>query len=900
MKSRVLIAVAAVALGTSGAKSQSLRQTSVYPTSPTQYDTIMIYLAGGMPGCDCRYVDCGGLERSANTFNINLHIVDPGGDCGCETWIWECEYQIGVLDPGEYEVAISGDFSSLVHFTVQQSSVLHVPGQFTTIQTAVDAASEGDTVLVERGTYSEHVEVDKDILLASRYLFSNDPTDIDSTIIDGNLTYASCGGSLLAVVSFEQESGSHAAISGFTIQRGNAGIVCSHGTEVRISDCVIQANVTQCTRWSWVLDDCINCIAGHGIMISGADPTITNCVIRGNGNSGIYASQSRGVVYNTLFHSNSTHADLADPYIGRGGAIHCRDSANLHFLNCSIIGNVSSQIFADSPAGEGPWLSFASAVFSYESLPVLEQCIVAFNHDWYSPFCFGSCDALQGTMVLKSTDIYGNLTGDWVGSIADQAGINGNMSANPLFCDTAAGDYHLSTNSPCAPANNINGVLIGALGVGLCGHVGPWHVSVSGSDETGNGSEQYPFATIQHGVDSALTGDTVLVHPGTYTGPGNRDIDFNGKDITLISQNGPEETTVDCQGSASEPHRGFWYHSGETNAARVEGFTITNGYAPEDDTILTDLGTLVYAHGGGIFCDSASSPTIKECRIINNHALWKGYGSGGDGGGGIYCYKSSPVLEDNVISGNSSGNGGGVALSQSSAHLIRNLIVDNHSSHEAGGVALLGSTDVLESNTISGNNAVVGGGVWLNSSSPTMARCVIAINAGGSFVCSGSSNDPFLTYCDIYQSGGSSWPACVLDQLEQDGNLSADPMFCDGTNGDYHISGYSPCAAENNYWDGTLIGALGVGCHELVCGDADMDGQLTEADVELLQAYYFFQTPPDTYIPIGAVDMDCSNRISLNDLLILAGYFYGNGPAPCCVPPPPPPPPKRPDEHVLD
>jgi hypothetical protein len=425
-----------------------------------------------------------------------------------------------------------------------------------------------------------------------------------------------------------------------------------------------------------------------------------------------------------------------------------------------------------------------------------------------------------------------------------------------------------------------------------------WHVAVNGDDLTGDGSEQYPFATIQHGVVSALTGDTVLVHPGTYTGPGNRDIDFHGKDIVLMSEAGPEVTIIDCQGTELEPHRGFWYHSGETNAARVEGFTITNGYAPEDDTVITDLGTLVYAHGGGIFCDSASSPTIKECRIINNHALWKGYGSGGDGGGGIYCYKSSPVLEDNVISGNSSDNGGGVALSQSSAHLIRNLIVDNHSSHEAGGVALLGSTDVLESNTISGNTAVVGGGVWLNSSSPTMARCVISFNSGGSFVCSGSSNVPVLTFCDIYESGIYSWPACISGQLGQNGNFSADPMFCDAANGDYHLSGYSPCAPANNYWDGTLIGALEPACNNLLCGDANMDGQLTSADVELLQAYYFFQTPPDTYVPVGAADMDCNDRISLNDLVMLAGYVYGHGPTPCCAPPPPPP--KRPELPTPD
>jgi hypothetical protein len=68
--------------------------------------------------------------------------------------------------------------------------------------------------------------------------------------------------------------------------------------------------------------------------------------------------------------------------------------------------------------------------------------------------------------VLTCCDVYGNAGGDWVGYIADQAGINGNFSADPLFCDTANGDLHIFNASPCAPANNSCGVLIGALDVG--------------------------------------------------------------------------------------------------------------------------------------------------------------------------------------------------------------------------------------------------------------------------------------------------------------------------------------------------------------------------------------------------------------------------------------------------
>lgn len=87
---------------------------------------------------------------------------------------------------------------------------------------------------------------------------------------------------------------------------------------------------------------------------------------------------------------------------------------------------------------------------------------------------------------------------------------------------------------------------------------------------------------------------TVLVADGTYTGDRNRDIRFNGKAITLQSQNGADNCIIDCEGTEQEPHRGFYFYSGETDTSVVDDLTIQNGY---------------FEDGGGIRCVN-SSPKI--------------------------------------------------------------------------------------------------------------------------------------------------------------------------------------------------------------------------------------------------------------------------------------------------
>ena len=132
--------------------------------------------------------------------------------------------------------------------------------------------------------------------------------------------------------------------------------------------------------------------------------------------------------------------------------------------------------------------------------------------------------------------------------------------------------------------------------------------------------------TIQGGINQAVNSDTVLIADGIYKGFWNRDLDFKGKAIVVTSENGPEFTRIDCEGSESSMHRGFILTSGETASSVISGLTIENGYYE-------------WEHGGGIYCEK-SSPTITHCIFRSNTGYY---------GGAVYCLQSEAVIKDNLF-----------------------------------------------------------------------------------------------------------------------------------------------------------------------------------------------------------------------------------------------------------
>ncbi len=336
------------------------------------------------------------------------------------------------------------------------------------------------------------------------------------------------------------------------------------------------------------------------------------------------------------------------------------------------------------------------------------------------------------------------------------------------------------------------------------------------------------YPNIQTAINFADDGDVVIVSDGVWTGSGNKNIDFLGLAITVRSKKGPENCIIDCEGDG----RGFWFHSNETEASVVDGFTITNGlvatgggiYCSSSPTITNCIITgnrEVGGGGGGLYFGHSSDATITNCIITDNRASAWGAGIysyassltitnctiannslGAGEGGGIQGYSSDLTITNCTISGNRAylNNGGGLYIGGFSHVTITNCIItDNRATYDGGGIYSYASSLTITNCIITDNRGGSdGGGIWWNKSDLTITNCTISGNrarrgnGGGvynwslrpkiinSILWGNKPNEiegeSSVSFSDI--RGG--WPG--------EGNIDKRPRFTTGPLGDFYLS----------------------------------------------------------------------------------------------------------------
>lgn len=721
-----------------------------------------------------------------------------------------------------------------------RAATINVPSDYTTVQAAVTASANGDTVLVAPGTYSENINMSgRSILLLS----SGGRT----------VTTLQAVGSGDAVITCNTGENFNTIIRGFTIVGNNSsrGVHCQ-GTSPIIEYCEVR--------------NCGGVNDGAGFYCTNSSAMIRYNIIHSNAAGGtgsgicVEGSSAPGVdihhneIYNSLgtgeaigclyvtavnIHNNILRTNTVNHWAASG--IYVNGGSGQKIINNTIVGNRHGIVTFASPQ------------------PLVQNNIIVAN-------------TLEGLPSGLTQSDYNNV---WSNGSNNYPGPNG-ISTDPLFADAVNFDYQLQIGSPCIDAGNpdvqyndadgtrndmgayssynptslplaIN-LLVTPSSNGSVSSLTPtfiwsyldtgstaqvqywiqvgddadWSVAeiwdsgpVTSSDtavalgsaplldgegywvrvRVNNGSQwgewtgtsfatrvsmiiRVPLhhATIQAAVNAAYAGDTILVSPGAYT----ENVNLSGKAIVLLSEQGSSVTTIR---SALSSYAVIRCISGESHSTIVDGFSIDgNGFSR------------------GVHIN-ASSPIIQNCDIFN-------CGNVNDGGG-VYCVASSAIIRNNVIHDNDApATGAGICVRDASTpgvEISGNEIFNSQGAGEA--IGLLYVTHVYIHNNVIRDNTVnfwAASGVYMNDASGVrVTNNTFVNNTRGIYIFSaytpiirnniivGSTNEALPTgladadYNCVFGNGSNNNPG--------PNGISADPMFLDPGSLQFALQSGSPC-----------------------------------------------------------------------------------------------------------
>jgi hypothetical protein len=698
-----------------------------------------------------------------------------------------------------------------------------VPGDYSTIQAAIDASHDGCKIIVSPDTYIENINFKgKNIILSSTD--PGNPAVVAGTIIDGNETGP--------VVTFSGRESAFCSIEGFTITNGKAedgGGINANGCLVMIKNCVIKGNTSSSTgggiyKCNGIIQD--NTITGNtawgGGGLYNCEGTIQSNTISGNTADfygGGLSACSNGVIQN-----NRITGNMAD---NGGGLSDCNNGLILNntiWMNSAIYGGGMNKSYTANIYGNTIWnnraVRFGGGLYDCSS--AIKNCII-----------WGNTAPTGNAQVYYSSFPSYSCIEDW------SFGGTENISLDPKLLLPEWGEFHLNADSPCIDA----GCLILDSTTDFEGDSRGYDGTAEPRGDGNNydiGADEYigtvptvtptptpckitvpgDYSTIQAAIDAAEDGCKIIVSPGTY----NENINFKGKNIILSSTDPDNPAIVEGTIIDGKEAGSVVTFSGKESAFCVlEGFTITNGKAENGGGIngndclamIRDCvikGNTAISKGGGIY---RANGIIQNNTIKDNTAIW--------GGGLHFCYGT---IQDNTITGNSA-SGGGAGIYSCDGTIQNNTIAKNTADKDGGGISYC-SYSTIQNNAITGNMADYGGGIsWCNDSA--IRNNTIWMNAalygGGMNYCNnGTIQGNTIWNNRAVESGGGIYDcksgienciiwgndapghgaqvdnsttftySCIEDwTLGGTGNISLDPKLLLPEWGEFHLKMDSPC-----------------------------------------------------------------------------------------------------------
>jgi hypothetical protein len=281
------------------------------------------------------------------------------------------------------------------------------------------------------------------------------------------------------------------------------------------------------------------------------------------------------------------------------------------------------------------------------------------------------------------------------------------------------------------------------------GYFGPvWHVATTGSDESGDGSLNNAFASIEYGVSVAVNGDTILVAPGIYNIP---DMYVDSHDTLVIASHillNPIDANIIEQ-------------------TILEGNLAIVGTNVQFSLI--GLTSKLFHYGSGT---TNLDLKFHNMRFIDeNNYQYNLFFS-------IQSYGTNKVVLSNSFFDAE------IRFINFQVE-ISNCVFDPNPLNLFNSVWTSGGSTSITSSSILGN---------INLLSPSTLTNIIVRDG----FLEGDSSNIIASYSNI--EGG--WTGVS--------NINEDPQFCDSDSGDYHVAETSPCVGTG--LDGSNMGAFGVGC----------------------------------------------------------------------------------------
>lgn len=647
--------------------------------------------------------------------------------------------------------------ASLMIPAMTDATIINIPRDFPTIQDGIEAAADGDTVMADPGRYFEEINfLGRNITVASRFIITGAPSDIFSTIIDGDSAHT--------VIRVENGEDSTASLVGFTITHGLGG-------------------------------------NGGGVYCFTAAPVIANNIVTENyaqNGAGIYLGHSEALVRDNIVKNNA--AEIV------GGGIRCYFSEvdimdNIIIKNVAVDGSgiacnnskadISNNIVARNESGSIRMAS-TGIIIGYNSEATLLNNTITLNSadSGAALYCHSNSRSTVINTILWANTPYSHSSDnsssisfsfcDFYGGEGD-----GNLGSDPLLIGPHWDNYNLCGQSPCIDAGDPDIVDpdgsrsdIGAYFPDHpdCDLGKRWHVAAAGDDIGGDGSMEFPFGTIQHGIDMARQGDSVIVLNGLYT----ENLFVVEKNIVIGSEYILSGDTLDIYNTVidGDSVESCIYFLRCNSPSSIEGFSISSGHPAGvrsyNSRFMIRNNLISDNRQTGIQCNGS------DVEISNNIIQRSGWR-------GIFCEnETNAELTGNIIRDNNEGShSGGVRIRYSSAILRNNLIYGNDASNtgwysgSGGGLVLDGTHDILLMNNVFwGNIGRNGGGLSCVNSNPVIVNCILWSDS--------AEHEENEIYLDSLSSADIRY-SDIMGSWEGPGNMDIDPMFRDTVNHDFRL-----------------------------------------------------------------------------------------------------------------